>query len=1057
MNTSDPRHDHFRKLLAALNREQRAAVSQIDGPVLVIAGPGTGKTHILAARIGKILLDTDTLPQHILCLTYTDAGAHAMRERLAQLIGNEAHRVAVHTFHGFCNRVIQENLDLFGRHDLEPAGELDRIEIVRELLAKQPPEHPLRREQKSPFTFERHLLDLFANMKREDWQPGHVHRQIRAYLESLPERPEFRYRRAGKGYQKGDLKTAEIRDEERKMERLAAAADLFPKFNHAMQRAGRYDYEDMILWVVRAFEQHETLLRAYQERFLYVLVDEFQDTNGAQNHLLHRLLDYWESPNIFIVGDDDQSIYEFQGARLQNLLDFYKRHKDNGLSLIVLAENYRSAQPILDTAGRVIGQNRLRAIHAFEFPLEKKLVAVRRPEAPPKGGDLPWPDDSQPSAPLPQVFAYANPLAEETDVAAKIEALRDAGEPLDEVAVLYREHRQSLRLMSLLEKRGIPFETKRPANVLDLPLVRQLRALLEWLRDERREPFAGEHRVFEMLHFRFFGLAPLDVARLASAAAKRAEPPRWREFLADEPFLKQAGIVDFQRVIAISEKLETWLADATELPLPNFLEKTLRESGLLAHVLGLPDRIFHLQTLHTFLDAAKKEAARSPRISLEKWLDQLAALDANNLALPLQQHIRTGAGVQFLTAHGSKGLEFRHVFLIGCTEDFWEKKKAGAQGRFALPDTLTLTQAEDEIEALRRLFYVACTRAKDHLNISFSRQKADGKDAMPSQFVAETSLAVQDVAVSAAHLADAQAALLLAAPRPFVSLPDAARLDDLLENFALSPTSFNRFLRCPLAFYYQDVLRVPGATSENAAFGQAMHAAMEMFFRQMRTSVGRDFPSETALVGYFEAEMEAKRGLFGAENFRQFLALGRVHLPAYYRQERPNWRKNAEVERHVAQVEVDGVPLKGVIDRYEKLDDGTVRVVDYKTGQHRAEKASPPSEKLPHGGDYWRQLVFYKILLEARQPAPGAVSVGVISYLEPDKRSGAFPLREVIFSAEDVAFVRELLVEVDGKIRRHEFSEGCGEPDCAWCQMHRERDWSAWSGANEEEELDDAT
>lgn len=1069
VNSLDPRHATFHALLAALNPEQRAAVQQIDGPVLVIAGPGTGKTHILAARIGNILLETDTQSQHILCLTYTDAGAHAMRERLLQLIGNEAHRVAVHTFHGFCNRVIQENLEYFGRHDLEPASDLDRIEIVRELLAKLPPEHELRREQKSPFTYEKHLLQLFADMKREAWAPGHVQRQCKIYLDDLPNRPEFVYQKSGKTFQKGELKAYKIADETRKMERLMAAADLFPKFNHAMERAGRYDYEDMILWVTRAFEQHENLLRNYQERFLYVLVDEFQDTNGAQNRLLQRLLDYWESPNIFIVGDDDQSIYEFQGARLKNLQDFYNTHKDSGLEPIVLAQNYRSTQPILDTAGLLIGQNRIRAIHNFDVPLEKNLTAARLPAAPaaPRNIDLPWPDDDMPAAPgeRPKVLAYANPLAEETDVAARIAALRDAGEPLDEVAVLYREHRQSLRLMSLLEKQGIPFETKRPVNVLDLPLVRQWRGLLEYLRDEHRTAFSGEHRVFELLHFRFWGLAPLDVARLAAAATPGKTTPSysdeasskrraWREILADEPFLKQAGVVDSQRFTTVSEKLEAWLADMSELPLPAFLQKTLRESGLLAHILGLPERTFHLQTLHTLLDFAEKEAVRAPRISLERWLDQLATLDANRLPVLLQQHIRTGAGVRLLTAHGSKGLEFRHVFLIGCTEDFWEKKKAGNQYRFALPDTLTFSTTEDEIEALRRLFYVACTRAKDHLYISFSHQKTDGKAAMPTQFVAETGLIAAETAVVPERLVEAETLLLLAPSRPLVTLPDEARLTELLENFALSPTSFNRFLRCPLAFYYQNVLQVPDTTSEHAAFGVAMHEALQELFQQMRRAPGRDFPSETALVGYFERRMEANRGLFGVEQFKQFFALGQSYLPMYYRQERPSWRKNAEAERRIQNVEVDGVPLTGAVDRFEKIDDGSVRVVDYKTGQYKPEKTNPPSEKQPYGGDYWRQLVFYKILLEARQPSPGLVTSGVISYLEPDKK-GAFPVREVVFSAEDVAFVRQLLVEVDGKIRRHEFAEGCGEPDCVWCRMHRENEMpEVWT--NEEEELDDA-
>jgi DNA helicase II / ATP-dependent DNA helicase PcrA len=319
-------HQAFYALIEALNPEQRSAVEQIEGPVLVVAGPGTGKTHVLAARIGKILLETDARPQNILCLTFTDAGVHAMRQRLLGMIGPEAHRVPIFTFHAFCNRIIQENLEYFGRTDLEPVTDLERIEIVRRLLEPLPPAHALKTGKKDGYFYEKQLRNLFSLMKKENWTPGYIHQTIRHFLQALPQNPDYFYQKNSKYGQKGAPKTAKIQDVQEKMERLAAAADLYPKYLHAMQRAGRYEYEDMILWVLRAFEKHEALLRNYQERYQYFLVDEYQDTNGAQNRLLQQLLDYWPDPNVFIVGDDDQSIYEFQGARLQNLLDFYRQY-----------------------------------------------------------------------------------------------------------------------------------------------------------------------------------------------------------------------------------------------------------------------------------------------------------------------------------------------------------------------------------------------------------------------------------------------------------------------------------------------------------------------------------------------------------------------------------------------------------------------------------------------------------------------------------------------------------------------------------------------------------
>ena len=347
----------FAKELKRLNPAQKVAVEQIDGPVLVIAGPGTGKTHILTSRIGNILLETDTQPHNILCLTFTDAGVYAMRERLLELIGPEAHRVHIFTFHSFCNKIIKERMELFGRHDLEPLSELERVEIVRKLIDGLPQNHPLKQGKRDRYFYESQLYDLFQRMKSEAWTVKYVHEKIDEYLADLPSRPEYIYQRKTKDAVKGDLKQAKIDEQVERMERLRAASHLFPNYNAAMQQARRYDFADMILWVLREFERNEALLRNYQEQYLYFLVDEYQDTNGSQNAILHKLIEYWDNPNVFIVGDDDQSIFEFQGARLKNLLDFHDDFQED-LTLVLLEDNYRSSQKILDSSKVLIDKNK---------------------------------------------------------------------------------------------------------------------------------------------------------------------------------------------------------------------------------------------------------------------------------------------------------------------------------------------------------------------------------------------------------------------------------------------------------------------------------------------------------------------------------------------------------------------------------------------------------------------------------------------------------------------------------------------------------------------------
>ncbi len=1027
------RNAAFRDLLEGLNTAQRQAVEQTEGPVLVVAGPGTGKTHVLAARIGKILLDTDARAQNVLCLTFTDAGVTAMRQRLLGMIGPEAHRVPVYTFHAFCNRVIQENIEVFGRANLAPVSELERIGIVRELLEKLPSDHPLLDGRKDIYQFESQLRELFSTMKKEGWTPGFVQRRTDQYLESLLTNPDFIYQKNTRHGRKGEPKTAQIQDVRAKMERLKAAADLFPRYVNAMQRLGRYEYEDMILWVLREFDRNEALLRNYQERYQYFLVDEFQDTNGAQYRLLSRLLDYWPNPNIFIVGDDDQSIFEFQGARLQNLVDFYQTHH-NDLKTIILDQNYRSPQSLLDAARRLIEHNELRALNTLDEPFEKVLKAR----------------SEQLTAPVVRV--YENRTHELADVLQRIEALLAAGEPASEIAVLYYRHKQSARLLTLLEKKGIPFVTRKPVNVLELPMIRQFLELLRYLHEESARPFSGEHRLFRLLHAAWWQAPTLDLARLAARISQ--ENSHWRAVLADSRQMAGLNPESVPILTAIAAKMEQWIADSANMALPLLIERLYAQSGLLQWALSQPDKIWWVQVLGTFLDFVQTEALRDPTLSAGKLLEVIDSMGDNLVSLPLSQPLRGGDGIQLLTAHSAKGLEFRHVFMIDCTAESWEPGARINAGRFALPDTLTLSGEEDALEARRRLFYVAATRARQQLQISFSTTGPDGKELMQARFVDETSLPKIPTEVAQESVLEAQTLLLLEPEKPVVTLPEKALLDDLLQHFTLSITALNRYIRCPLAFYYEDLLGVPYAMSEAAAFGEAMHETLRQFFLKIKQEKPDKAPGEEALVKMFGKEMDRRRALFSGPSYEQRLSLGRNWLRRYWAEQIPAWTRRAVVERRIDRVELDGIPLTGVLDKIEWLHNGTIRVVDYKTGAPTPAKLAAPSEKQPEGGDYWRQLAFYKLLLDNARLYAESVGSGAIAWLEPDKK-GAFSVAELRFSAEDVHFMETLVKETWGKIQARQFDTGCGQDDCNWCRMHLDNQPLCDLPARQEEALDD--
>src|SRR5246127_4638104 len=274
-------NEKFQEALNRLNPEQRSAVDQMEGPVLVVAGPGTGKTQILAARIGKILLETDANAHEILCLTYTDAGAVAMRKRLFEFIGPDAYRINIYTFHAFCNEIIQENLDYFGKLNLEPLSDLDSVALFQELVDDFPNDHLLKRFTGDIYYDVPRLKNLFSVMKRENWDEDMIRKAVSEYLEDLPNREEYIYKRANaaKGIKVGDVKQKDLDAASEVMAKLLAAVSEYQRYDTKMKTGGYYDYDDMIIWVLKAFRENEEMLRKYQERYQYILVDEFQDTS----------------------------------------------------------------------------------------------------------------------------------------------------------------------------------------------------------------------------------------------------------------------------------------------------------------------------------------------------------------------------------------------------------------------------------------------------------------------------------------------------------------------------------------------------------------------------------------------------------------------------------------------------------------------------------------------------------------------------------------------------------------------------------------------------------
>jgi len=1030
MKTTLSKYDiAFNEAVERLNKAQREAVEAVEGPVLVIAGPGTGKTQILATRIGKILQNTDSQPHNILCLTYTDTGRIEMRNRLFTLIGPAAHRVNIHTFHSFCNEVIQDNLSYFGKQNLEAISELEEIELFQRLLDSLPKESPLKKF-KGDISYETfRVRNLFSLMKREAWSIEFLNKQIDAYISELPSKEGFFYKRKYKEFNAGDPNPVKVKEETENMEKLRAAVNLYPIYVEMMNEIARYTFDDMILWVLAAFKENPNMLISYQERFLYFLVDEFQDTSGSQNLLLRYLIEYWDAPNVFVVGDDDQSIFSFQDANVENISRFASQY-EHDIKKIVLTENYRSTQVILDIAKKLIEHNKERIVNE-DSTLDKNLVASN-----PKLKAI---------VTAPEIVEYPNTYHEAICVAHEIEQLTVNGTTPKEIAVIYRNHRQVEDLVTYLEKKKIGVNMKRNMNLLELPFVNKILTILEYIVSENDTAYSGDELLFEILHFDFFKIQSLDIARISLEVAQKSYGNRREKYSIRLAISEQTdGVADLfskaevNELKRVSRVLEYLVGKMNNITLQELFEEVVREAGILNYVINSPEKPWLMQVLTAMFSFIKAETRKDPNLTLARLLNMIDTMRKSSIRIEMQKISAVENGVNLMTAHGSKGTEYEHVFIIGCNRNIWDDRNSAGARTFKLPDNLSAGKHEvDELEEARRLFYVGITRAKTHLAMSYPVMDEKGKQLERSAFIGEilesSDLVETKKQADESTLTDFLELQYTAKAAPQIELIDRQYINKLLENYSLSVTHLSNYLDCPIKFYYQNLIRVPAAKSESMAFGSAIHSTLQALFEKMKDN-NNTFPSKGVMMNDYVMYMHRNRESFTKEQFNRRLEYGEKILPAYYDFYINKWNKIVSLELNIRNVEVKGVPLNGKLDKLE-YDGKKVNVVDYKTGRYdnAKKKLVRPNDNTPVGGDYWRQAVFYKILLDNQKRYDWVAQSSEFDFVEPVKDE--YKKEKIDITPEDIETVTSQITDTWQKIQNHEFDKGCGKEDCHWCNF----------------------
>lgn len=1013
----------FQEAYQKLNPLQKKVVDTIDGPMMVIAGPGTGKTQVLTVRIANILKQTDTSPGSILALTFTESGAHTMRQRLIQYLGTDAYKVRIETFHAFCDDVIRNFPEYFPLplHS-QPLSDIEKFQAFEQLLQTLP--LTSLKTINSPFHYLKPVMKAISDLKREGIS-------VARYQQLVKEEEELFQS------EKSELKKTALTKREKELAKMKEIGVLFQQYQELLTQQKRYDYDDMICFVVEAFQQSAELLAEYQEKFLYILVDEYQDTNAAQNKVVDLLASYWgEAANVCVVGDPHQSIYRFQGASLENTLGFLHRYPN--ATVVTLRNGYRSPQSVYDAAAAVIQHNP---------PLEKEVGQLSSQVLESLNEGLNKPLLSQQNEQVKkavEVVALPTEQHEQMFLVQQVQHLLKTGVDAQEVAVLYRNNTDSVDLQDVFAKHGISVAVELKRDILQAEVIQHLFLLLRSILQIRSGVDGPE--LASLLFAPWWQLEKLTVMKVLRAAGKTNNTVYERIAQGYVELIKLQETkdltpLDFQTLEDFFERLRTWAIDEPNTPFGYWFEGVLETSGFLEWLTRQPNRVELLEYVNALLRFVRQLTAGGSRLDLNEFLHIVATMQEHQLAVPVDTTVLQTTGVTFSTTHKAKGREWEYVFIMQCVDGKWGGSKASRS--LPLPAGVLefdLSAPESTADDDRRLFYVALTRAKKKVTISYPETVMSGqhtKQVLESISIHE----IPDSEKKVVHqeFSESETTQFLekiVTPTPLVDWneKEKAWLQQLVQEMSLSVSALNTYLRSPQEFLARYLLKMPQRLDARLAYGTAMHAALEKIYREWLEQ--HKLPIEGEVQVYFSQILE-KQGLPSTEfELRKTKGFQTLHdyLQRPIEQSQPVFLEKFFGYGSSTTI-LEDVRLTGRIDRADWLDQNlkTVRVFDYKTGRSKTlneidgkvgtSEYSERELQLPEAirGPLKRQLLFYKLLCQLDASFVGDVQSGVFEFIDPDTSTGKYVTRELPLLDEDVELLKELILEVMKEIRSLSF------------------------------------
>lgn len=996
--------DIYEQEYQKLNSQQKRAVDTVEGPVMVIAGPGTGKTQILSRRVANILTNYHTNPEEIVCLTYTEAGASEMLDRLEGLIGEEGRNVRVSTIHSFCSELILENSDLFGEEP-KVITTAAKYEILKDIIDEHVTEEsPFYKNSGERYSFKEQLLDLFTKMKREKLDKTILEKEIDEYFKmidlSIPGDElysKFKYARKYKDKKAGDYKEEPLKKLQENMEKLLAGVEIVEKYSDDISDHNYFDFDDMILWTIEKLEEDDAFQRSVSEGIKYLFVDEFQDTSVVQNELVDLLVKGKKNPNIFVVGDDDQSIYRFQGVSANNIRDFNKKYRP---TKIVLEENYRSSQAIIDASRQLISHNPR---------VEKVLVAAG--------------DNKDYDYQLPILKSYPNAKDEMFGVLSEIKELIQSGVSPQEIGVIYGRNSYGEEFAKILRDNGIFVQMKENQDLFKEPIFKKIVAILKYLCQPSRDIRALRNIVY----FDFFEVELSEIAKIRN--------------------LRKDEKISIPSIAEIDKKLEMIRKKVSRsenyLSPMYVLGDILKTLGIDEYIMKSKEKYHLVSVLNELYKLMSTECLLHPKLTVKGFLNQLSSLQEMKISLPIEEISGSPSNcVQLMTAHGSKGLEFEHVFMMKCNDGNKGGKWPGGEnnsGRFSYPPSLNgKVENESQLkeEENRRLFYVAMTRAKKVLHLSYS------DDSAKTHFINEFENFIDPVEVTESF-EECQSIDEIVIPKFSDDI-----LSEILGELSLSVSTLNAFLKCPLSFYFNKGLKLPSETNEAMVFGSIIHELLEKIYISIDDSQSSELTVKTVLS--LEESLELFDTIFDEKSYQ--LSSDRIKKDAYARgrniienlYKKDGYLKDGviAVEQHIKGIklgdisntkvdlsEVSDIELNGKIDKIE-CEEGVIRLIDYKTGKAKnaVDKLVQPGEKEPLGGDYWRQAVFYYVLLTNAgiDISDKEILVKYVFVEDSTNEDGFSETNDIRITQKEVDIVLSQIKDTVMRLKQGDFNCGCG-------------------------------